>query len=504
MRKRFLLYIFIILLFFAFFSTKCFAYTYETFENYQLGDIGGQGLWYQMPNASQFQVTDEKGFNSEKSLKVPPYAGSYTNGRYFDNEEVFEEGKVTFYYHQNTNHTHFIFTILNTTGSYSIARFYSTYDNEENDLNVYYFQNNQWHQIQGSVSPSLWNKVEITFRKNPDDNNITYVNYVVNNAMSSGWVKNSSNYDGTLIANQIIVENTSAYSYRTLYVDEITIEPLYNPIPYGYYGYFTLTNLNCGYNQVSTSTTVQIEGELEIPSDGSFIRHLALDFENLAKGTYYRCMKYSVNAQKGQKTSFSTSCILSDILRDNSDLLLLKGVGINQYLGEDDKFHYTEYDFIQCSYYLGIASSMPDIYLATSTPTLNIPSKEEMLEDCNQYEGITDKLLCKIKNIFIEIFYPSRSKIEQLLSNKNALLTKFPMNYFAALVSFFKSINLSNSEITLGFLGQTITFNPQSYFNMPFIYSIYKYLRFALNFLFLLLFIKVLKKEFDFLIKSMS
>lgn len=58
------------------------------------------------------------------------------------------------------------------------------------------------------------------------------------------------------------------------------------------------------------------------------------------------------------------------------------------------------------------------------------------LEDCEGL-GVTDRLLCEIKNFFYRLFVPSTEKIIQLQTSLETIKTKFPYNYLLATKDFF-------------------------------------------------------------------
>ena len=83
------------------------------------------------------------------------------------------------------------------------------------------------------------------------------------------------------------------------------------------------------------------------------------------------------------------------------------------------------------------------------------------LEDCSAY-GVTERLLCEIKNFFYRLFVPSPEKITELKTTLDLVKTKFPYNYILAVKDFFIYLkdNINESqEITFSILGQSGTLN---------------------------------------------
>jgi len=150
------------------------------------------------------------------------------------------------------------------------------------------------------------------------------------------------------------------------------------------------------------------------------------------------------------------------------------------------------------------------IYFTTSTTTIPIinaeestttfPSAEEWIttENCDEYESITNRLLCGIKNLLISIFVPSREKMIEFYNLKDKVFrTKIPFNFLSELYSFFSDVknSLSNPEVKIKLFGKETTFNPDFYLNFPLISDIYKGLKFAFSGIFLFFSLKFLNRE---------
>jgi len=143
---------------------------------------------------------------------------------------------------------------------------------------------------------------------------------------------------------------------------------------------------------------------------------------------------------------------------------------------------------------------------STTPQTINVegpttfPSAEEWItpENCDQYESITDRLLCGLKNLLITIFVPSREKMIEFYNLKDKVFkTKIPFNFLSELYSFFSDVknSLSNPEIKIKLFGKETTFNPNFYLNFPLISDIYKGLKFAFSGVFLFFSLKFLNRE---------
>lgn len=68
-------------------------------------------------------------------------------------------------------------------------------------------------------------------------------------------------------------------------------------------------------------------------------------------------------------------------------------------------------------------------------PELGLPELPE-LEACDEL-GITDRLLCELKNFFYRLFVPSPEKITELRATLDETKTKFPYSYLLEVKDFF-------------------------------------------------------------------
>ncbi len=78
------------------------------------------------------------------------------------------------------------------------------------------------------------------------------------------------------------------------------------------------------------------------------------------------------------------------------------------------------------------------------------------LEDCSVM-GLTDRLICEIKNFAYRLFVPSNQKIVELQDKLNLIKQKFPYNYILATKDFFVYLkdNINDEqEISLSVFGQ--------------------------------------------------
>lgn len=93
-----------------------------------------------------------------------------------------------------------------------------------------------------------------------------------------------------------------------------------------------------------------------------------------------------------------------------------------------------------------------------STPAPVLPP----LEDCSGY-GLTDRLICEIKNFFSRLFSPTPEKITELKNTINLVKDKFPYNYILATKDFFVDLkdNIQEQPITFKILGKAgvVNFN---------------------------------------------
>ena len=86
---------------------------------------------------------------------------------------------------------------------------------------------------------------------------------------------------------------------------------------------------------------------------------------------------------------------------------------------------------------------------------LGLPELPE-LEDCSVL-GVTDRILCEIKNFFYRLFVPSPDKISDLKDTMETIKTKFPYSYIKEFQEFFTYLkdNVDDEQpITFSILGQ--------------------------------------------------
>jgi hypothetical protein len=77
------------------------------------------------------------------------------------------------------------------------------------------------------------------------------------------------------------------------------------------------------------------------------------------------------------------------------------------------------------------------------------------LEECSGY-GLTERILCEIKNFFTRLFVPSPEKVVELKNTFEIIKTKFPYSYILAIEDFFSYLkdNINESqEISFNILG---------------------------------------------------
>ena len=106
-----------------------------------------------------------------------------------------------------------------------------------------------------------------------------------------------------------------------------------------------------------------------------------------------------------------------------------------------------DYDFF-CSWNYDETQCQPLI--------LGIPDIALPIEDCEGL-GVTDRILCEIKNFFYRLFVPSPEKITELRATLDTIKTKFPYNYILEMKDFFVYLkdNIDDEqEISFSILGQ--------------------------------------------------
>jgi hypothetical protein len=87
----------------------------------------------------------------------------------------------------------------------------------------------------------------------------------------------------------------------------------------------------------------------------------------------------------------------------------------------------------------------------------SVPPELPELEDCSGL-GITDRLLCELKNFFYRLFVPSSQKIQELRDTTAEIREKFPYNYILEIKNFFAYLKDNvdeNQEISFKILGQS-------------------------------------------------
>ena len=136
------------------------------------------------------------------------------------------------------------------------------------------------------------------------------------------------------------------------------------------------------------------------------------------------------------------------------------------------------------------------------------PNVEDYLipiEDCNNAESLTDKVLCSMRNLMIEIFVPKISTLQQLDNQVKILTQKFPFNVFLTLKNFFGEVyNSLQSKTTIKMFNTQIQFTPNYFSQFPVLSTIYSIVKLFFNGLMVFAFIFVLKKEVEILIHSLT
>jgi hypothetical protein len=91
---------------------------------------------------------------------------------------------------------------------------------------------------------------------------------------------------------------------------------------------------------------------------------------------------------------------------------------------------------------------------------LGLPELPE-LEVCTGY-GLTERILCEIKNFFYRLFVPSPEKVSEIKDTLELIKTKFPYNYILEIKDFFEYLKDSIDEdqgIDFSILGNSGTVN---------------------------------------------
>lgn len=91
------------------------------------------------------------------------------------------------------------------------------------------------------------------------------------------------------------------------------------------------------------------------------------------------------------------------------------------------------------------------------TPPPELPA----LEECSEL-GVTDRILCEIKNFFYRLFVPTPQKITELGDTLDLIKERFPYNYVLAIKDFFAYMkdNINEEQaINFSILGQAGTIN---------------------------------------------
>jgi hypothetical protein len=136
------------------------------------------------------------------------------------------------------------------------------------------------------------------------------------------------------------------------------------------------------------------------------------------------------------------------------------------------------------------------------------PNLEDYLipiEDCNNAESLTDKVLCSMRNLMIEIFVPKISTLQQLDNQVKILTQKFPFNIFFTLKNFFGEVaNALQSKTTIKMFNAQVEFSPNYFSQFPILSTIYSTIKLFFNGLLVFAFVFVIKKEVEILIHSLT
>lgn len=108
-----------------------------------------------------------------------------------------------------------------------------------------------------------------------------------------------------------------------------------------------------------------------------------------------------------------------------------------------------------CAYYNCFWSEELDY--CYNTPAPEVPA----MESCEGL-GITERILCEIKNFFYGLFVPTPAKISELKDTLNLIKIKFPYNYILVIKDFFYYLkdNINESQtINFSILGEAGVIN---------------------------------------------
>jgi len=201
---------------------------------------------------------------------------------------------------------------------------------------------------------------------------------------------------------------------------------------------------DCQVNLVDYDS-IELEGSLKIPDNdiNHYLRFWVI-FDDIDSTVNNKWFDFDLGyLGAGEIFNYSTTTTTTD---STAFKVSYKIEGVNPLGYWVSYYHYCSETYI--------TETIPFIPEAMTPITgYGLPEEEDCLE-----MGLTDRLLCEIKNLFQGIFLPSQSKVKELSQNVDLIKDKFPSNYLKSAFNFISNVRAginSSSTISFKILGQS-------------------------------------------------
>jgi hypothetical protein len=209
-------------------------------------------------------------------------------------------------------------------------------------------------------------------------------------------------------------------------------------------------------NIVADITNFNVSGTITNPDGSKAVLDIfCVTFQDASSrfDVYNKCATHTVDVNSSWDYSFAVDTIPAD------------AAYIVHYLamGHDSGGNVVSFNWEPANTFLTHNTPIPaSAYTPVSGTDWELPAQE----DCNNYNDLTQKLLCNIRNMIEGIFIPSKSTLNNAQSTFSQFKNKFPFNYISAVVDMITAVHsgITNGAITFTLFGAagTVDLSPLS------------------------------------------
>jgi len=417
----------------ALFSVARAAAPFEDdFDSYAVGSLDGQGGWGHYANWPQVQNTIS--LSAPNSLEINATTLTYKSGDVVDNWEAY----VAVYFGADFVDSFQSNTIRWTYGGYGTLLAFR----RSGDVISVYADNPQ--VLIGTIPIETWAVVGV--RSGTGTDTAASVNDV--------WVDLPVSYKGAVNFFQLDGGSVGG----TWYIDSIsgTYTPAVPPVIAGYAPILTPTLPARNAESIVDLADFTLSGLLEIPTANTHEYHkLIVTFQK--PEAFFPAQTYVFDLGDlvgGQSLNYSATTSIPITTSGVNFFKVSYAVTGSTYVGSyadnppiDEPL--LSFDITWIKDAVGSAPA----YLITPS----IKPAQDALEDCDSYTGI-DAVICNFRNFVVGAFLPSDEALAQIGGTMDALKSKFPMNYAAAISGTFATISSGVNDtatFTVSMLGHS-------------------------------------------------